>query len=54
MPINEATQKTDGCAFILCSSEEKAKLGAVIMNDHKLDKNHKLSAAQINDFERIM
>lgn len=53
MPLNEEGL-TDGVAFILASSEEQAKLGAAIMNGYQLDKNHLLSASQINDFEKIM
>ena len=53
MPLNDEGM-TDGVAFILASSEEQAKLGAAIMNGYQLDKNHLLSACQINDFEKIM
>jgi hypothetical protein len=53
MPLNDQGM-TDGVAFVLASSEEQAKLGAAIINGHPLDKNHLLSACQINDFEKIM
>lgn len=53
MPFN-AEGMTDGVAFVLATSEEQAKLGAAIINDYPLDKNHLLSACQINDFEKIM
>ncbi len=53
MPLNDEGM-TDGVAFVLASSEEQAKLGAAIMNGYQLDKNHLLSASQINDFEKIM
>lgn len=29
-------------------------MGAAIINNYQLDKNHLLSASQINDFEKIM
>lgn len=54
MPLNPETQMTDGVAFILASSEEQAKFAAALMNGYQLDKNHLLSACQINDFEKIM
>jgi len=53
MPFN-AEGMTEGVAFVLTNSEEQAKLGAAIINNHPLDKNHMLSACQINDFEKIM
>lgn len=53
MPLNDEGM-TEGVAFVLTSSEEQAKLGAAIMNGYQLDKNHLLSASQINDFEKIM
>ena len=34
MPLNEQTKMTDGCAFILLSSEEAAKFAAAIMNGY--------------------
>ena len=54
MPLNEDTKMTDGVAFIQASNEEQAKFAAAIMNGYQLDKNHLLSASQINDFEKIM
>lgn len=53
MPLN-AEGNTEGVAFVLANTEEQAKLGAAIINGHPLDKNHLLSACQINDFEKIM
>jgi hypothetical protein len=53
MPFSEDGM-TEGVAFVLANSEEQAKLGAAIINGHPLDKNHLLSACQINDFEKIM
>ncbi len=54
MPFNDDGSMTEGVAFVLANSEEQAKLGAAIINGHPLDKNHLLSACQINDFEKIM
>jgi hypothetical protein len=53
MPF-DAEGNTEGVAFIQVNSEEQAKLGAAIINNHQLDKNHLLSACQINEFEKIM
>ena len=53
MPF-DAEGNTEGVAFIQASSEEQAKLGAAIINNHQLDKNHLLSACQITEFEKIM
>lgn len=53
MPF-DAEGMTEGVAFIQVNSEEQAKLGAAIINNHQLDKNHLLSACQINEFEKIM
>ena len=43
MPFNDEGM-TEGVAFVLANSEEQAKLGAAIINNHPLDKNHLLSA----------
>eukprot|EP00347_Sterkiella_histriomuscorum_P005175 403357608 len=53
MPL-DANGNTQGVAFFVAASEEKAKLAAAIMNDYQFDKKHLLSASQINDFEKIM
>jgi len=53
MPLNSEGM-TNGVAFFLAASEEKAKLAAAIMNNYQFDKKHLLSASQINDFEKIM
>jgi len=53
MPLNSQGM-TEGVAFFLAASEEKAKLAAAIMNNYQFDKKHLLSASQINDFEKIM
>ncbi len=53
MPINEQGN-TEGCAFVLASSEDQAKFAAALMNNYQFDKKHLLSACWINDFEKIM
>jgi hypothetical protein len=44
MPLNDEGM-TEGVAFILAQNEEKAKLGAAILNGYQLDRNHLLSAS---------
>jgi hypothetical protein len=54
IPINPATQETDGVAFVKLSNEENARLGVSIFDGFKLTKNNIFAACLLPEFEKVM
>ena len=54
IPINTATQETDGVAFVKMSSEENARIGVSIFDGFKLTKNNIFASCLLPEFEKIM
>lgn len=54
IPINPATQETDGVAFVKLSNEENARLGVSIFDGFKLTKNNIFAACLLPEFDKVM
>ena len=54
IPINSATEETDGVAFVKMKDEEQARFGAAIFEGFKLTKNNIFATCLLPDFEKIM
>jgi translation initiation factor 3 subunit B len=54
IPINGATEETDGVAFVKMRNEEDARLGVTIFDGFKLTKNNIFAACLFPEFEKIM
>lgn len=54
IPLNPATQETDGVAFVKMANEEQARFGAAIFDGFKLTKNNIFASCLLPDFEKVM
>jgi len=54
MPIEPASEKTFGVAFIKMNNEENARIGAAIFDNFKLTKSNVFATCLLAEFERIM
>jgi len=54
IPINKATDETDGVAFVRMSNEENARFGVAIFDGFKLTAKNVFAACLFPEFEKIM
>ncbi len=54
IPINTATNETDGVAFVKMANEEQARFGASIFDGFKLTKNNIFAACLLSEFDKVM
>lgn len=54
IPINTATDETDGVAFVRMSNEENARFGVAIFDGFKLTAKNVFAACLFPEFEKIM
>lgn len=51
---DDAHEKTVGCCFINFKNEEMAKIAAMKLNGHELDKKHTFSSCTLPDYNKII